>query len=317
MTFENVAFYSTNVGAGTSPHGEAYIHTSGIVFVEVWNNSGTFNNCSFANAVIAIRGRKSSSSTVIPKTITVNRCSFIECKMPIQGYCEKVLVNNSSFANYGDLYSGDHCIYIERYGCKSLKISNCVVETLHSESGAAFQIYGTPKAGDALPELSVQGCLIDGNGILSASGAKATIKDCVFNEQSSEQFIAWIESGSLILRDSEINHSYAFSYANSTAKVYALNCTFRLMTDLGRVRCNFPLVSSNCTYVDWGGNVRVDGTQFLGCTFTRIGTHTLNGLYISNNNGYSIILRNTRFQNGDKITNNENAIKEYSNCSQF
>ncbi len=317
VTFENIAFYSSYSGTGVSPHGETYQRTSNIIFVEIWNNSGTFINCTFNNALTAIRGRKSTNSAVIPKEIIVRGCSFTECKSPLQGYCEKALVDNCHFLNDGDLYSGDHCIYLERYGCKSLRVTNCRVNTKNSDSGAAFQIYGSPKSEDIIPELLVSGSTINANGVASASAANVTIQDCHFNEQRRDKYIAWLESGSMVMNDSTFNHAYAFSYAYSTVKPYATNCTFTLMTDLGKTRCNFPLSSYNCTYVNWGGNVRLEGTTFDDCTFTRTGDHTMDRLYINNRNGYNIILRNTRFKAGDYITNNQAAISEYTGCSTF
>lgn len=335
VTFENVQFCSTLLRTGTSPHGEKYQRTSNVVFVEVWNNSGTFNNCSFLNALIAIRGRKSTSSTVIPKNINVNNCTFTECKIPIQGYCEKTVVNNSVFTNdgelyrrldgaavnvsryNGDLYSGDHCIYMERYGCVSLSVNNCTVETRNCDSGASFQIYGTARAGDSTPSLSVTGCTIDSNSIVSVSEANIVIKNTVFNEQQDKQYICSALTGSIILLNSELNHSYAFSYADTNARIYAADCTFRLMTSIADTRCNFPLESYNCTYINWGGNVRADNTLFSGCTFTRDGSSVLNKLYISNSSGYKVSLVDTSFKSGDIITNNTAAVVKTVNCKIF
>ena len=317
VSFENITFLSTISGMGISPHGEIYRQTSNCYFVEIWNQSGTFVNCTFQNALTAIRGRKSTGSTVIPKEITVRGCTFTECKIPIQGYCERTLVDGCRFLNDGDLYGGDHCIYIERYGCKSVRVKNSLVDTKNSDSGAAFQIYGIPRTGDIIPELLISGCTINANGVVSASAAEVTIQSCLFNEQRSNQYIAWVESGSMVLRDSAFNHAYAFSYAVSDVEPYAENCTFTLMTELGGSRCNFPMTSEKCTYVNWGGNVRLEGTVFDGCTFTRSGDHTLGRLYISNSTGYAVSIRNTRFRNGDRITNNESALAEYTNCSTF
>ena len=332
VTFENVEFYSTILQKGTSPHGETYARTSNTVFVEVWNQTGVFKNCSFFNALIAIRGRKSTNSTVIPKSIVVDKCNFTECKIPIQGYSEETSVSGSCFINdgelyrridnapvniakyNGDLYGGDHCVYIERYGCKSLKVSDCVVETKNCASGAAFQIYGTPKKGDIIPDLTVYRCTLNANGVVSTSAANVTIQECSFVEQQDGKFIASVESGSLKLLNSTFDHSYAFTYANTNVKPYASNCTFRLMMNFGRSRCNFPFESYNCTYINWGGNVRLNNTLFSGCLFTREYDHTLNKLYISNKSGYSIKLRDTSFKDGDTVTDKTDAVKEFVNC---
>lgn len=317
VTFENVAFHSTLNTTGTSPHGETYGHTSNVVFVEVWNSRGTFTNCAFENALTAIRGRKSTDSTEIPKMITIDDCTFTECKSPMQGYCERTVVNNSRFFNDGDLYSGDHCIYMERYGCRSLKVNNCTVETRNSDSGAAFQIYGEPKSGDVVPEMTIDGCTIYANGIASSSAAHVVIRNCVFVEQKAGEFITWVESGSTILRDSTLNHTLAFSYAESEVTPYVQNCTFRQLTDLDTTRCNFPKVSNNCTFVDWGGNVRVDGTTFENCTFKSSGTNAADIVYISNESDYKVRIINTTFQEGGTITDNESAVVEKTNCRTF
>ncbi|MBQ6383740.1 MAG: leucine-rich repeat protein [Clostridia bacterium] len=317
VSFENIAFRSTKQGTGRSPHGEIYTRTSNIIFVEIWNQYGSFTNCYFTNALTGIRGRKSSRSTVIPQSITVRGCTFEECKSPVQGYCEKTTVDYCRFKNDGDLYSGDHCIYMERYGCKYLRVSNCTVETMNSASGAAFQIYGTPKAGDIIPELTVSGCTINANLVVSASAAEVTIRGCSFNEQRRDQYIARVEAGSMTLIDSVFNHSYAFSYWNTEVLPQAYNCTFTLMLNLCQTRCSFPLVSEGCTYVDWGGNVKLSGTTFTDCIFTRSGNHTLERLYINNSGGFTMTLTNTLFRSGDTIINNKKGITEGSNYDTF
>ncbi|MCI6732148.1 MAG: glycoside hydrolase family 55 protein [Lachnospiraceae bacterium] len=335
VIFENIQFYSTFLRTGISPHGEKYQRTSNVVFVEVWNKTGTFNNCSFLNALIAIRGRKSTSSTVIPENISVNNCSFTECKIPIQGYCENTSVKSSIFTNdgelyrkldgakenvfryNGDLYSGDHCIYMERYGCVSLSVTDCTVVTKNCNSGASFQIYGTARKGDSVPSLAIVGCTISSNGIVSVNEANILIEDTLFNEQQDAQYICRADAGKIVLLDSELNHSYAFCYADSNANIYAVNCKFRLMTSISNTRCNFPLESYKCTYINWGGNIRANKTIFSDCIFTRDGKHVLNSLYISNSFGYKISLINTSFKSGDAITNNTSAVEKVTNCIIF
>ncbi len=317
VTFENIEFYSTFVRNGQSPHKEVYAHTSNVVFVEVWNKNGTFKNCTFTNALIAVRGRKSEASSVIPHSIAVSGCTFTECKIPVQGYSENTLVTGSTFLNDGDLYGGDHCVYIERYGCKSLTVQDCLVETKNSESGHAFQIYGDPGPDDVIPDLQIRNCEIYANGITSSSAANVTVEDCKFVEQSSGQFILIAESGSAAVRNCEFHHAYAFSYADSSVKPYAENCVFERMTSLGDEWCNFPFESVRCQYINWGGNVRLPDTRFTDCTFSYTERETLNGLYISNRQGYTVYLKNIRFQSGSDITNNENAVKESTGCSTF
>lgn len=335
VTFENVEFYSTLLRTGKSPHGEKYKRTSNVVFVEVWNGTAEFENCHFIHALIAVRGRKSSGSTAIPQKIMASNCSFTECKIPIQGYCKNTEVRDSSFINdgelyrkldgagsnsnsyNGDVYSGDHCIYMEASGCQTVKVSNCEVSTMHSESGASFQIYGDSVSGSALPSMSIENCTIDSNGVASASKANVTINNTIFNEQKAANYIIWVESGSASLIDSEFNHSYAFSYASSTVKPTATGCTFRLMTNLSTTRCNFPYISNNCTYINWGGNVKLDGTSFTDCVFTSEASSVLNKLYISIPSRLSVSLVNTKFKKGSSITNNSSAVRQYVDCSTF
>ena len=336
VTFENVEFYSTILRTGTSPHGEKYQRTSNLVFTEIWNGNGTFNNCHFINAIVAIRGRKSTNSTIIPNSITVDGCTFTECKIPIQGYCKNTEVKNSEFTNdgelyrkidnagyntslyNGDVYSGDHCIYMETYGCRSVKVSNCTVNTLNSKSGASFQIYGKPAPNDStVPALTVESCTINSNGVASASKADLVVNNTIFNEQKPEQYIMWVESGSAELKNSEFSHAYAFSYASTTVKPHAENCTFKLNTSLSRTRCNFPAVSNGCTYINWGGNVRVNNTSFSNCVFTSETASVLNKLYINNSSRYSISITDTKFKSGPTITNNPSAVTAYSGCSVF
>lgn len=335
VTFENVQFYSTLLRKGTSPHGEKYQRTSNTVFVEVWNGSGRFENCEFINALVAIRGRKSTGSTTIPQNINVNNCSFTECKIPIQGYCKKAEVRNSSFINdgelyrklngaaqntslyNGDVYSGDHCIYMEAYGCESLTVTNCYVSTLNSESGCSFQIYGTPAANAGTPTLSVKDCNISSNGVVSVRKADIVVENTLFDAQKNDSYIMWAENGSARLINSEFNHAYAFSYASTTVKPYAADCTFRLKTELLQTRSNFPYVSENCTYVNWGGNVRVDGTSFTNCIFTSDAGTVLNRLYINTRSSKNISIVNSKFRKGSTIVNNSSAVSKYSGCSTF
>ena len=335
VTFENVEFYSTIVRGGTSPHGEKYSRTSNLVFVEIWSGNATFNNCHFYNALTAIRGRKSTGSTDIPENIKVDRSSFTECKIPIQGYSVNTSVRNSSFINdgelfrkadnadqdtsqyNGDLYSGDHCVYMEAYGCKSVSAVKCKVQTLNSESGASFQIYGKQSDSNTIPNLTVDSCELNSNGVASASKANVVVKDTLFNVQRSENYIAWVEAGSLKLTNSEFNHAYAFSYASTSVYPEATDCTFKLLTNLSKTRCNFPAVSNNCTYVNWGGNVKVNGTSFTGCIFTSESTTVLNKLYINNKAGLKISLVDSHFKKGATITNNKSAVTKYTGCSTF
>lgn len=335
VTFENIEFYSTLLRPGQSPHKEIYARTSNVIFVEVWNKNGTFTNCTFTNALIAIRGRKTESSPVIPQSITADGCTFTECKIPVQGYSENTLIKDCTFLNdgelyrkldkaapdpekyNGDLYGGDHCVYIERYGCRSLVIRGCRVETKNCESGHAFQIYGEPKPGDVIPELHIEDCEIYANGITSSSAANVSVDHCKFYEQRSGQFILIAESGSAAVRNCEFHHAYAFSYADSSVQPYAENCLFERLPSLGDERCNFPQESVNCEYINWGGNVRVPDTRFTDCTFSYTEGETLNGLYINNSQGYPVYLKNTRFKSGSDITNNEKAVKESIGCGTF
>lgn len=328
VTIENVTIYSELMRKSMSPHGEIYQRTSEISFIEVWNRNNKFINCDFYNGLVAIRGRKSVNAKGIPEHIDVENCTFTECKIPIQGYSSHTRVHQSTFLNDGvffqclsrdegdapeyggDVYSGDHCVYIERYGCVDVTVTECDVKTLNSESGAAFQIYGSPREHDDIPSLTVEGCTLHANGVASASAAHVMIKNVEFHEQKDAKFIASVEAGSLTVMDSTFYHSYAFTYADSTVKPVAKNCKFYLDTSLTRERCNFPAESYRCEYINWGGNVRVEPTVFSECKFTKTNAHVLGRLYVRNTEGYSVTFDKTTFSKGDTVTDHPESVSQ-------
>ncbi len=313
--FDNIVFVSTLKRTGTSPHGEKYENTSNIVLTEIWENSGTFNNCDFINGLTAIRGRKATDSDLIPQSITVNNCTFTDCKIPVQGYSRTTSVNNCNFYNDGDLYGGDHCVYIERFGCESLSVTGSTVNTINSDSGAAFQIYGTPGANDIIPSLTVSDCEINANGIASVSEADVIIDGTVFNARHSQRYIATAVSGSIFVRNSHFTHSYAFTYAGTEVKPVVENCTFTLDTSLSQTRCNYPFASRSCRYINWGGNIRLDGTSFSDCRFTKTTGNVLNNLYVRDVDGYKVSFSDCVFDPGDTVINDENAVIKWENCT--
>jgi len=312
--FDNIIFSSTIHRTGKSPHGETYTNTSNIVLTEIWEKTGTFNNCEFINGLIAIRGRKSTNSVVIPQSIVTNNCKFTACKIPIQGYSKTTLVKDCQFYNDGDLYSGDHCVYMERYGCEWVKVVGTTVNTINTESGSAFQIYGSPKEDDIVPTLFVNNCIVNANLVTSASEANVTISNTVFHARHNAKPVATADAGSLTLKDSEFYHSYAFSYANTVIAPVAENCKFILNTSMSQSRCNFPLRSINCNYVNWGGTVRVDNTSFEGCNFSKTGAHTLGNVYVRTD-GPKVAFSDTIFYSGDTVINNENLVTLWENCT--
>lgn len=313
--FDNIIFESTLERTGTSAHGEKYEKTSNVVLTEIWENGAVFSNCDFINGLTAIRGRKSTDSDVIPWFIIVNNCSFTDCKIPVQGYSRVTQINSCSFYNDGDLYGGDHCVYIERFGCESLTVTDTFVSTLNSESGNAFQIYGSPSAGDIVPSLNVSNCKINANGVASVSEADVIIRGTEFHASHPSRYIATAVEGSISLYDSDFTHSYAFTYAGTQVKPVAENCSFTLDTSLSQTRCNYPFESKNCSYINWGGNIRLDGTSFISCRFSGTDGRVLNGLYVRDVDGFGVSFTDCAFEPGATVINDESAVTKWENCT--
>ena len=313
--FDNIIFESTLERTGTSAHGEKYEKTSNVVLTEIWENGAVFSNCGFINGLTAIRGRKSTDSDVIPGFITVNNCSFTDCKIPVQGYSRVTQINSCSFYNDGDLYGGDHCVYIERFGCESLTVTDTFVSTLNSESGNAFQIYGSPSAGDIVPSLNVSNCKINANGVASVSEADVIIRGTEFHASHPSRYIATAVEGSISLYDSDFTHSYAFTYAGTQVKPVAENCFFTLDSSLSQTRCNYPFESKNCSYINWGGNIRLDGTSFISCRFSGTDGSVLNDLYVRDVDGFGVSFTDCAFEPGAAVINDESAVTKWENCT--
>ena len=313
--FDNIIFESTLERTGTSAHGEKYEKTSNVVLTEIWENGAVFSNCDFINGLTAIRGRKSTDSDVIPGFIIVNNCSFTDCKIPVQGYSRVTQINSCSFYNDGDLYGGDHCVYIERFGCESLTVTDTFVSTLNSESGNAFQIYGSPSAGDIVPSLNVSNCKINANGVASVSEADVIIRGTEFHASHPSRYIATAVEGSISLYDSDFTHSYAFTYAGTQVKTVAENCSFTLDTSLSQTRCNYPFESKNCSYISWGGNIRLDGTSFISCRFSGTDGRVLNDLYVRDVDGFGVSFTDCAFEPGAAVINDESAVTKWENCT--
>ncbi len=146
VTIKDTIFVCNRDLTGTAAHGETFQHSSNTSFVELWGKRANIEGCVFDNALTAIRGRISTGQEYVPDKLDVNHCRFTNSKMPIQGYFKYANIYNSSFRNDQDLYSGEHCVYIDAFESSELYIKGCLVETYNTESGAAFQIYGKEEA---------------------------------------------------------------------------------------------------------------------------------------------------------------------------
>ncbi len=317
LTFRNIVrFNSTTLTSnikttGTSPHKETYTNTSNIDFVEAWGKSSRFVNCRFENALRAIRGRISTGATVVPEKLYVDNSTFIECKAPIQGYFANITVNNTNFKNNGDLYSGDHAIYIESYGSKNLTIKNSNVEVYNTESGAAFQIYG--KKSNSKPVINISNCNIKANGIVSSDLASVTISNTNFTSQHKTRYVVTIESGDVLMDKCKINHDYFLAKYPDTP-VIAKNSEFKLNKVSGASRAFFPKESVNCKFINWGGYVLYPDTKITNSIFTRDSDHVVGKYYIGIGSGYNILIEKSSFKRGDDISYNSSGTIHLKEC---
>jgi hypothetical protein len=239
--------------------------------------------------------------------------------MPIQGYFAYANVNNSSFKNDGDLYSGEHCIYLEAFGSVELNVKGCKVETYNTESGAAFQIYGKAKDNvTTTPEINIEDCNVIANGIVSVDCADVIVKNTDFDAQHAQRYVYTVEEGTLAIEDSYVNHAYFIAYStsnpNPNLNPTAKNCTFRIKKEITNGRSYFPFSSTNCTFINWGGTNIYENTTISNCTFTRDTSNVVGKYYIGAPETTSIYINNSAFKSGDNISYNSPGYIELNNC---
>lgn len=320
----NVSFYGTEFTSsidttGTSPHGETYEHTSNLDFVDVWGEKAIFIDCTFNNAKAAIRGRISTGATIVPENLYVSNCTFIECKIPVGGFFAIANIEKSHFKNSGDVYSGDHCVYIESYGAKELNIKECNVETYNSESGSAFQIYGKLEQQTTIPKMNIENCIINANAIASTDLADVVVSNSTFVAQRSKYVFA-VEDGSFLIEGCNMNFAKFISEATwsetQIPRVIARNSEFKINKELvtSGDRAMFPAESTNCKFINWGGYVYYDDTKINNCIFTRDTDHVVGNYYISVNEGDGIHIENSAFKSGDNIAYNSLGTIYLTNC---
>ncbi len=324
LTFSNnVSFYDTiftcdKDETGLAAHKETFQHTSNTVFVEVWGNKGTFDGCYFYNPMTAIRGRISTGQTTVPQQLDVNHCRFVGGKITIQGFFAYTNVKNSSFWNNGDLFGGEHCVYIDQLGAKEMNITNCLVETYNSESGAAFQFYGKEKYGTTVaPKMYITNCEVKANGIVSSDFVDVVVKNTNFDAQQSERPVYYIEDGSLLVDGGYINHgAYLLGtyQVKETFLAEAKNCTFRINKNLTNYRSYFPQQCTNCTFINWGGTTIYPETYIKNCTFTRDASYVIGRYYLGVPNGNKLYVEDSAFKAGDNISYQSPGYLELKNC---
>ena len=317
VSFNDTIFVCDRDETGTAAHNETFQHSSNTYFVEVWGQSGSFEGCVFHNALTAIRGRISTGATVVPENLYLNHCRFTECKIPVQGYFAYVNANNSSFKNEGDLYSGEHCIYIDALGSEELNVKGCKVETYNTESGVAFQIYGKEKYGTTTtPIINIENCNVTANGIVSVDCADVIVKKTDFDAQHPQRYVYTVEEGTLQIEDSYVNHAYFISYSTSTAGLnpVARNCTFRIKKEITNGRSYFPYNCYNCKFINWGGYAVYNNTRINNCIFTRDTSNVVGKYYVGVPEGISIYIEDSAFKSGDNIAYNSPGYLELKNC---
>ncbi len=300
VRFNNTSFTSSRVTTGISPHKEIYQRTSNLDFVEVWGPESYFIDCRFENALRAIRGRISTGATVVPEKLYVSGSEFIDCKAPIQGFFAIANVENSIFRNNGDLYGGDHAIYIESFGSKELNVKNCTVETYNTDSGAAFQIYNKKENQANTPKITVTNTQVVANGIVSSDLANVTITNTSFTAQHQERYVVNIESGSVNITGSNFTHEFFFPNRPSVT-VTASNSVFKRNKYNGASRIYLPAECSNCRFVNWGGTAIYPSTTIENSTFTKDADHVIGNYYVQVGTGGLLTIKNSAFKAGDSI----------------
>lgn len=316
--FNDTIFVCDRDETGVAAHQESFEHTSNTYFVEIWGEGGNFEGCVFHNALTAIRGlMPSSGSTYVPEHVQVNHCRFTECKMPIQGRMQYLDINNSSFRNDRDVYSGEHCAYLDAYGAQELNARGCKVETYNTQSGAAFQINGKLAQGTTnTPKINIENCNIIANGIVSSDYAEVVVKNTNFDAQYKDRYVFGVAAGSLLIEGGYINHSNYLAYSDLQYQLnpIARNCTFRLKTEITNGRSYFPYTSTNCKFINWGGTAVYNNTTVNNCIFTKDISSVTGGYYIGVPENTSIWLENCAFKSGDYISYNSPGYLELKNC---
>lgn len=316
VSFYDVIMTSSRDITGTAAHGETFQHTSSMYFVEAWGNDSRFEGSVFHNALIAIRGRISTGQTTVPENLNVFHCRFTECKIPIQGYFANSNIRDSSFRNDGDLYSGEHCVYLEQYLCDEMNISGCIVETYNTESGAAFQIYGKDADITTTPQLTIENCNVKANGIVSVHQADVSVLNTNFDAQHSSRYVYTVDRGTLYINGGKINHAYLISCSSDTRDLnpIAENCIFRLKKDITNSRVVFPATCNNCVFINWGGYAGYAVTDIEDCIFTRDYDNVVGKYYIGVPEGAELYVNNSNFRSGDNISYNTPGYLKLTGC---
>ena len=224
----------------------------------------------------------------------------MDSKAPVQGYFVNTVIENCYFKNNGDLYSGDHAVYLEAASTSTLTVRNSRVEVYNTESGAAFQTYGK-RSGQAIPKINIINSIINANGIVSADLADVTINNTSFVSQHTNRNAIIVESGSVLIENSKINHNLLMARYPNTP-VIAQNTEFKLNSNSGRAI--FPTESINCTFINWGGYVVYPITKVINSVFTRDTEHVVGKYYIGVGAGNTIYVEGSAFKSGDNIAYN-------------
>ena len=318
VSFTDTIFVSDRSMTGTAAHGETFTRSSNTSFVDAWGDYNTFEGCVFHNALTAIRGRISTGATVVPENLNVNHCRFTECKIPIQGYFAHANVNNSSFKNDGDVFSGEHSIYLDTLGSVELNVRGCKIETYNSESGASVQIYGKSEVNQITitPAITIENCTISANGVVSTDLADVIVTNTYFEAQHQQRFVFTVEEGTLLINSGYYNHAYFISGSTMSGGVtpVANSCTFRIKKEITNDRCYYPYNANNCTFINWGGTVACDNTRLYGCIFTRDVVNVVGKYYVAVYNPQSVYIEESAFKSGDNISYNSSGYLELRNC---
>ena len=333
VSFNDTIFISYRDETGHAAHyntrGEEYQHTSNSNFVEVWNDNNSFEGCVFYNAIAAIRGRISTGQgpEAVPQNLYVNHCRFTECKMPIAGYFAHANVLNSSFRNDGDVYSGEHCVYLETVGQEELNINGCLVETYNSDSGSSFQVYGKNEIEQltTIPAVTIENCTLYSNSVVACDYANVVVRNVHFETQfaprnesgNRDRTLFYVLEGTVLVDSGYFEHlgTYNSEMLNAGVVIEANNATFRLKKEIFNDRGGFPQTANNCTFINWGGSVVFDNTRLYRCTFTRDVAHVTGNYYIANySSQLNLYIEESAFKAGDNIAYNSPGYIELKNC---
>ena len=333
VSFKDTIIISYKDETGPAAHyltrGEVYQHTSSTNFVEVWGDNNSFEGCVFHNANAAIRGRISTGQgpEAVPQNLYVNHCRFTESKMPIAGYFAHANVNNSSFRNDGDLYSGEHCIYLETVGQEELNIRGCLVETYNTDSGSSFQVYGKNEIENltTIPAVTIENCTIYSNSVVACDYANVVVRNVHFETQfiprdesgNTDRTLFYVIEGTVLIDSGYFEHLGTVNdeMLNGSVILEANNATFRLKKEVISDRGAFPHIANNCTFINWGGWVVFDNTRLYRCIFTRDLPHVTGNYYIGiYSSQLSVYLEECAFKAGDNISWQSPGYIELKNC---